>query len=33
MFFLQAKHIGQVQASVWSDDEIKRCEEQGIFLL
>lgn len=33
MFFLQAKHIGQVQASVWSDDEIKRCEEHGIFLL
>ncbi len=33
MFFLQAKHIGQVQASVWSDDEIKKCEEMGIFLL
>ncbi len=33
MFFLQAKHIGQVQASVWSDEEIKRCQEEGIFLL
>ncbi len=33
MFFLQAKHIGQVQASVWSEDEIKKCEEKGIFLL
>jgi aspartate--ammonia ligase len=33
MYFLQAKHIGQVQASIWSDEEIKRCEEEGIFLL
>jgi aspartate--ammonia ligase len=33
MFFLQAKHIGQVQASVWSDDEVKRCENLDIFLL
>jgi len=33
MYFLQAKHIGQVQASVWSPEEIKRCEEEGIFLL
>jgi aspartate--ammonia ligase len=33
MYFLQAKHIGQVQASVWPTEEIKRCEEEGIFLL
>ena len=33
MFFLQAKHIGQVQASVWTDKIIKECEEEGIFLL
>lgn len=33
MFFLQAKHIGQVQASVWTDEIIKECEDEGIFLL
>lgn len=33
MFFLQAKHIGQVQASVWPDEIIKKCEEDDIFLL
>ena len=33
MYFLQAKHIGQVQASVWTEEEITRCEEEGIFLL
>lgn len=33
MYFLQAKHIGQVQASVWSEDEIIKCEDEGIFLL
>lgn len=33
MYFLQAKHIGQVQASVWTDDIINQCEEEGIFLL
>jgi aspartate--ammonia ligase len=33
MYFLQAKHIGQVQASIWSEEEIKRCEDEGIFLL
>ncbi|MDY0236667.1 MAG: aspartate--ammonia ligase [Gudongella sp.] len=33
MFFLQAKHIGQVQASVWSEEEIKKCEDLGITLL
>lgn len=33
MYFLQAKHIGQVQASVWSEDEMIKCEEEGIFLL
>jgi len=33
MYFLQAKHIGQVQASVWTEDEISRCEDEGIFLL
>lgn len=33
MYFLQAKHIGQVQASIWSEEEVKRCEDEGIFLL
>ena len=33
MFFLQAKHIGQVQASVWTDDIVKQCNDDGIFLL
>lgn len=33
MFFLQAKHIGQVQASEWPEDIIKKCEEEDIFLL
>ena len=33
MFFLQAKHIGQVQASVWTEDIIKQCEADNIFLL
>ena len=33
MFFLQAKHIGQVQASVWTDDIIRQCEDDNLFLL
>lgn len=33
LFFLQAKHIGQVQASVWPREEIEKCEESDIFLL
>ena len=33
MFFLQKAHIGEVQASVWSDDDIKLLEENNIHLL
>ncbi len=33
MFFLEAKHIGQVQSSIWPDEEIRRVEDEGIFLL
>jgi aspartate--ammonia ligase len=33
MFFLQKAHIGEVQASIWSKDMIKDCEEKGIILL
>ena len=33
MFFLQCAHIGQVQASLWPDDMIAQCKENGITLL
>ena len=33
MFFLNKMHIGEVQASVWSDEDIKRNAEKGINLL
>ncbi|QQY78771.1 aspartate-ammonia ligase [Keratinibaculum paraultunense] len=33
MFFLEKKHIGQVQASVWPEDIIEECERNNIFLL
>jgi len=33
MYFLRKAHIGEVQASVWSDEMIKSCEENGILLL
>jgi aspartate--ammonia ligase len=33
MFFLRKAHIGEVQASVWPDEMIKTCSENGIFLL
>lgn len=33
MFFLQKAHIGEVQASIWPDDMIKKCDENGIHLL
>ena len=33
MFFLQKAHIGEVQASVWDEEMIIRCEENGIKLL
>lgn len=33
MYFLHSKHIGQVQASVWTDEIIKQCEKDNIFLL
>lgn len=33
MFFLQTKHIGQVQASVWPENELKKCKDENIFLL
>ncbi|MDR1115946.1 MAG: aspartate--ammonia ligase [Tannerella sp.] len=33
MYFLQKAHIGEVQASIWPEDQIGICEENNIFLL
>jgi aspartate--ammonia ligase len=33
MFFLNKAHIGEVQASMWSDEMIQACAAQGIHLL
>ncbi|MBR3968082.1 MAG: aspartate--ammonia ligase [Clostridia bacterium] len=33
MQLLQKAHIGEVHASVWPEEEIKKCEEMGIELL
>ena len=33
MFFLRKAHIGEVQASVWSEEMIECCEKANIYLL
>lgn len=33
MYFLEKAHIGEVQASVWTEDIVRKSEEEGIFLL
>lgn len=33
MYFLKKAHIGEVQASVWSEEIIRECEEKNIPLL
>lgn len=33
MFFLKKAHIGEVQSSVWAEEEIEKCAEAGIHLL
>ncbi|KUH47600.1 aspartate--ammonia ligase [Mycoplasmopsis meleagridis] len=33
MFLLEKKHIGEVQVSVWTEDEINKCKEENIILL
>ena len=33
MFLLKKSHIGEVQASVWSEDDVKKNSEKGVFLL
>ena len=33
MFFLRKAHVGEVQASTWSKEDMKICEAGGIRLL
>lgn len=33
MYFLEKKHIGEVQASVWDGNTIEQCKNEGIVLL
>lgn len=33
MFLLQKAHIGEVQASIWPEEQIERCARHHIFLL
>lgn len=33
MFYLRKAHIGEIQASIWSDEMIEQCKNNGIFLL
>ena len=33
MFFLQKAHVGEVQASIWPEEQMKICEQNNIFLL
>ncbi len=33
MYFLQKAHVGEVQASIWSDEMISACKSANIFLL
>lgn len=33
MFLLKKAHIGEVQASIWADEDVKKYEKQGINLL
>ena len=33
MFFLKKAHIGEVQASIWPEEQIARCEKHRIYLL
>jgi len=33
MFFLRKAHLGEIQASIWPDEMIRQCRENGIFLL
>ena len=33
MLLLGKAHIGEVQASIWDEDTVRRCEEAGVMLL
>lgn len=33
MYFLRKAHIGEVQASIWPPEMLKKCQEKNIFLL
>ncbi len=33
MFFLRKVHVGEVQSSVWPEEMIRECEDNGIILL
>ena len=33
MYFLKKKHIGEVQASLWTDEIVAKCKEENIILL
>ncbi len=33
MFFLRKAHIGEVQSSFWTADEIRQCDQNGVYLL
>ena len=33
MLLLEKAHIGEVQSSVWPDDMVRKCSENGIVLL
>lgn len=33
MLLLKKAHIGEVQSSIWNDDVIAKCAENGITLL
>lgn len=33
MFLLQKAHVGEVQASIWPEEQIEKCKEAGIYLM
>ena len=33
MFFLRKAHIGEVQSSYWTPEEVEHCREKGVYLL
>ncbi len=33
MFYLRKAHLGEIQASLWPEEMVRTCREQGVFLL